>query len=656
MSTLDAILQALGGHRTADDEIMVHCCVHDDPNPSLSIKAKDGKLLVKCFAGCDQPAVVAAIKARGLWPEPTPRQDDPDGIPATWRGNRLTTKWLYRDQDNTPLGIVARYDGPDGKEIIPFFKHDGGKWASGAAPVPRPLYGLDELPGFTGDILIVEGEKAADAAQRLAANAVALTWPGGSNAVKKADWSPMRGKNVVVWPDADEPGLKAARDVAAMCRAVGAASVRVLTPPAGKPRGWDAADAVQEGWTRETFAEWLDEPEQPAAKETDPYLSGIFTAAALLGMVLPELVWAVKGLLAMGLAILAGGPKLGKSWLVTLICLGIGRGGLVLGHFTAERGKVLCLALEDSRRRLQDRIRALCQLEPDLTEGLGNVDFQTTWPRVDEGGLEKLETYIKENVSKGLKLVVLDTLAKIGPKSKPKGLNAYEADSLAMGQIKSIADKYSICVLVVTHMSKGRSSSNRDPFEAITGSSGQFGTADMAMLLTRTRGAETAKLITTGRDIDGEAYGLRWTHPGWTCTGIEHGATAPKISPERQAILQAFATHDGPLSPNMVAHAINKSPKTTSKLINSLSEDGLLICVGYGLYALAGVQSGGSSVQSGGIVRSDRSGGSGGSGGSGTSTGDDISGGSSNLGETRVEGGTSTTSTSSTGVLKEELI
>lgn len=647
---LDAILQALGGSRTSDHGIRVHCPAHKDRNPSLDIDvADDGKLLAICRSGCDQAAVIAALKARGLWPEPAPRQDSPDGIPGTWRGKPFTQKWPYRAEDNTVLGIVARYDGPDGKEIIPFFKRDGQRWASGAAPVPRPLYGLDELPGYDGDVVVVEGEKACDAAQKLVSDAVALTWPGGSNAVKKADWSPMRGKNVIVWPDADGPGLKAARDVAEACRTAGAATVRVLTPPSGKPKGWDAADAVTEGWTRETFAAWLEAPEQPSTKEPDPYLAGIFTGADLLGMVLPEIVWAVQSLLAMGLAILAGGPKLGKSWLVTLICLGVGRGGLVLGHFTAERGKVLCLSLEDSKRRLQDRIKALCQLEPELAEGLENVDFQTTWPRADEDGLEKLETYIRENVPHGLKLVVLDTLAKIGPKSKPKGLNAYEADSLAMGQIKAIADKYSICILVVTHMSKGRSSSNRDPFEAITGSSGQFGTADTAMLLTRTRGAETAKLITTGRDIDGESYGLRWTHPGWTCTGIDHGATAPKISPERQAILQAFATHDGPLSPNMVAHAINKSPKTTSKLINSLSEDGLLVCVGYGLYSLVGVQSGGSNG-------SDRSGGSGGSGGSGTSTGDVISGGSSNLCETRVEGVTSTTSTSSTSVLKEELI
>jgi hypothetical protein len=641
---LDKILQALGGRRTSENEIITHCPAHEDRNPSLSITAQADKLLVKCFAGCDQAAVMAALKSRGLWPEPSPRQDAPDGIPATWRGNPLTVRWTYRAEDNAVLGHVARYDGPDGKDIIPFFKRDGQRWISGAAPTPRPLYGLDELPGFTGGIVIVEGEKAADAAQRLLADAVALTWPGGSNAVKKADWSPMKGRNVVVWPDNDEPGLKAARDVEAMCRAAGAKSVRVLAPLQGKQRGWDAADAVSEGWTKETFAAWRAEPEQSAT--SDPYLSGIFTAAALLGMVLPELVWAVKGLLAMGLAILAGGPKLGKSWLVTLICLGVGRGGLVLGHFAAERGKVLYLALEDSKRRLQDRIRALCELEPDLTEGLENVDFQTSWPRVDEGGLEKLEAYIRENVSNGLKLVVLDTLAKIGPKSKPKGLNAYEADSLAMGQIKAIADKYSICILVVTHMSKGRASSNRDPFEAITGSSGQFGTADTAMLLTRTRGAETARLITTGRDIDGEAYGLRWTHPGWTCTGVEHSATVSKISPERQTILQTFANHDGPLSPNMVAHTINKSPKTTSKLINSLSEDGLLVCVGYGLYSLAG-------VQCGGIVRN---GGSSGSGGCGTSTGGVISGGSSNLGETRVEGVTSTTPTTSTSVLKEELI
>ena len=597
MSThLDEILQALGGHRTADDEIMVHCCAHEDPNPSLSITSKGGKLLAKCFAGCDQSSVVDALKARGLWPETVPRQDTPDGIPATWRGGRLTTKWLYRDQDNTPLGIVARYDGPGGKEIIPFFRRDGGKWASGAAPVPRPLYGLDELPRFDGDILIVEGEKAADAAQRLAANAVALTWPGGSNAVKKADWPPLRGKNVIVWPDNDEPGLKAARDVAEACRKAGAASVRVLTPPSGKPKGWDAADAVAEGWTREMLTAWLAMPEESA--KPDLYLSGIFNGAALLEMELPEVRWAVPGLLPQGLAILAGGPKLGKSWLIYSICAGMGAGCSILGQFQTPQARSLYLALEDGQRRLQDRLRALCQNDPDIRAGLSNVDFQITWPRFDdEGGLEKLEEYIVENVPLGLKLVVVDTLAKVMPKAKSKGLNAYESDSLIMGRIKSMADKHGVCILIVTHLSKLRTS--KDPFDSITGSMGQFGTADTAMLLTRKRGAPTATLQTTGRDIEGNSYSLSWSNPGWTCAGLANEDEL-SLSAERLAVLNVFKAHDEPISSGMVAAETGKSLSNTSKLIKKLVEEGFLFSSGYGLYSVQSGQcvQGGKSIQS----------------------------------------------------------
>jgi putative DNA primase/helicase len=174
---------------------------------------------------------------------------------------------------------------------------------------------------------------------------------------------------------------------------------------------------------------------------------GIFNGADLLEMDLPELVFAVVGLLPMGLAILAGGPKLGKSWLIYCICAALGAGRRVLGHFRASQAKSLYLALEDSKRRLQDRLKALCNADPAIKAGLANVDFQITWPRFDdEGGLEKLEEYIKENVPKGLKLVVVDTLAKVMPKSKSKGLNAYENDSIIMSRIKSMADKYGVCI------------------------------------------------------------------------------------------------------------------------------------------------------------------------------------------------------------------
>lgn len=588
--TLDAILQALGGQRTKENEISTHCPAHEDRTPSLSVTDQGGKLLVKCFAGCEQSAVIEALKARTLWPT-SGNGSDGNGIPQALKGKPRTGLWEYRDQNGSLLGYVARFDGGIAKsgkaekDFLPFFKRDGGKWKAGAAPVPRPLYGLHKLPGHNGLVIVCEGEKSADAAQILAPDCACLTWPGGSGAAKKADWSLMMGRNVVIWPDADEPGLKAVRDVASACRKAGAASVRTMTIPAGKNDGWDAADALAEGWDI-SEAEFGEGP----AGDVDLIQGGIFSAAELLEMDLPEIVWAIEGLLPMGLAILAGPPKMGKSWLIYAISLAIGRGGLVLGHFHAQPARVLYLALEDSKKRLQGRLRSLIQLEPELRDGLVQVDIQLDWPRVDEGGLEELEKYIQTNLARGLKLVVIDTLAKIGPKSKPKGMNAYEADSLILGRVKSLADRYGICILVVTHLTKLRPS--KDPFEAITGSMGQLGTADTALLLVRTRGSETAKFMTTGRDIDGETYGLRWINPGWTCTGVAEDSE--DLSPERQAVLQAFKDSADPMSPAMVAHALKKNPKNISKLIKNLVDDGFLISVGYGLYGLVGGGSGGS--------------------------------------------------------------
>lgn len=357
--------------------------------------------------------------------------------------------------------------------------------------------------------------------------------------------------------------------------------------------------AQAQGPERSGASDWNPDGGQTAGKKTvkddraQQCKDGIFNGADLLEMDLPEIVFAVVGLLPMGLAILAGGPKLGKSWLIYCICAALGAGRRVLGHFRASQAKSLYLALEDSKRRLQDRLKALCNTDPAIKAGLSNVDFQITWPRFDdEGGLEKLEEYIKENVPGGLKLVVVDTLAKVMPKSKSKGLNAYENDSIIMSRIKSMADKYGVCILIVTHLSKLRTS--KDPFDSITGSMGQFGTADTAMLLTRKRGAPNAILQTTGRDIEGNSYDLSWSNPGWSCIGLANEDEL-ELSPERLAILRVFKEDGGALSPNMVAQAIGKTPSNTGKLIKKLVEDGFLLSVGYGMYSLVpSVPSGGS--------------------------------------------------------------
>jgi hypothetical protein len=128
----------------------------------------------------------------------------------------FTTSWRYHDAEGRLLGFVARYDRPPNgqlaaKQVKPFVfcegPHGVREWRSKGFPEPRPLYGLDRLASMPdAPVLVVEGEKTADAAGKRFPDHVAITSPSGSKAARKADWTPLAGRHVVIWPDADDPG------------------------------------------------------------------------------------------------------------------------------------------------------------------------------------------------------------------------------------------------------------------------------------------------------------------------------------------------------------------------------------------------------------------------------------------------------------------
>ena len=136
--------------------------------------------------------------------------------------------------------IVCRFPG---KRLRPLW-WDGSQWLWKAPPAPRPLYNLAAIAAkVDAPVLIVEGEKTADAAAKLFPSAVAITWPSGCKAIDKADWAPLIGRNCTLWPDADAPGIQAMDKLSAKLLKLGAAQVRIVTPPPDVPEGWDLADA-----------------------------------------------------------------------------------------------------------------------------------------------------------------------------------------------------------------------------------------------------------------------------------------------------------------------------------------------------------------------------------------------------------------------------
>ena len=173
-----------------------------------------------------------------------------------------TATWIYRDANGTELCRILRFDFPDKrKEFCPLtlWRHATGlRWRWKGLPAPRPLYGLEGIADHPdATVIVCEGEKAVDAAAKVFPDHVAVTSPGGSQAAAKADWGPLTGRCVIIWPDNDEPGAKYALEVAAILFGLGcevalidaAALVQIDGGKRGAERridGWDAADAITE--------------------------------------------------------------------------------------------------------------------------------------------------------------------------------------------------------------------------------------------------------------------------------------------------------------------------------------------------------------------------------------------------------------------------
>ncbi len=201
-------------------QYMAICPVHNDTNPSLSIKDANGKVLIKCFsnAGCQYKDIVEALSKRGLEinssvKSPKHTTGLPPGIATTFNNKQFAAKWTWRDEHGEIIGYTVRYEGEKlkqtgkrAKDVIPYFQKKGIKWVAKAPKGERKLYNLDLISDAEEgeQIYVVEGEKKADLLVQLGLTATYSL--GGSNAAAKTDWTPLANKQVVIWADNDEAG------------------------------------------------------------------------------------------------------------------------------------------------------------------------------------------------------------------------------------------------------------------------------------------------------------------------------------------------------------------------------------------------------------------------------------------------------------------
>ena len=288
----------------------------------------------------------------------------------------------------------------------------------------------------------------------------------------------------------------------------------------------------------------------------------------------------VDELIPEGLHILAGAPKIGKSWLALWLCLCVAQ-GQALWNFATTQGEALYLSLEDSFQRIQTRLF-------DLTEDApSTLHFAIMADTLKHGLEQQIEQFLTEHPA--TRLVVIDTLQRV--RSAGSDSNLYANDYQDIGLLKKLADKRHIAILLIHHLRKLH---DDDPMNMISGSTGLSGAADSAFVLQKNaRSANAASLHCTGRDIPDRTLKLELGEDDhvWklladskTCSSASKISTLQienllsellreqtEISAPAKALLEKIdpAGSEG-WTPNSFSHQIRKS-------VDTLRQNGILV-------------------------------------------------------------------------------
>lgn len=316
----------------------------------------------------------------------------------------------------------------------------------------------------------------------------------------------------------------------------------------------------------------------PQPKRANGKAAHWISARELCGMHFDPIKYVVPGYVAEGATLLAGRPKLGKSWFCMDIALAVAAGGVCLGGIRCEQGDVLYLALEDNRRRLQSRIRRLWHLE-DMTNAAvpDRLHLATEWPRATEGGIEQIREWINEHP--GARLVIVDVLAMFKATARGRDQTLYEADYMAIKELQSLAMQTGVAVLIVHHTRK--SGVESDPFEKVSGTLGLSGAADTTLILDRDQNGCT--LYGRGRDIEEIETAVQFDK--LTCKWRALGDAADvRRTDERAAILTVLTDAIEPMSLRDIAIEARMNRNNVDRLLGKMAEAGEILKAKRGLY------------------------------------------------------------------------
>ena len=263
--------------------------------------------------------------------------------------------------------------------------------------------------------------------------------------------------------------------------------------------------------------------------ETELVLSAI-SGAKLMDLEFMPQEFVVRGLLPKGLSILGGAPKIGKSWLMLELALRVAKGEPMWGMET-KQGTVLYYCLEDTLKRIQQRLYCITENGPD------NLLFETATGTLATNLEEEILLYIKKHPD--MSLIIIDTFQMIrGNKGDP----SYGSDYDDIQKLKRISDSQNVAILLVHHL---RKMGDRDPVNKLSGTTGISGAVDCVFILDKAaRLEDVATLTCTGRDIQQRELELRFdqTNCVWNKISDNVEDETKKLPPEMIAFVD-FIKH-----------------------------------------------------------------------------------------------------------------
>ncbi len=311
-------------------------------------------------------------------------------------------------------------------------------------------------------MLLVEGEKTAEVAREIVPGFVVTTWPHGGKSTGKMDWTPLEGRNVTCWPDADADGkgIKTMEKAAEKIAAAGAKLVAIVKLPEGLPDTWDLANPLPDGWTSDTVMELIE-----AVQPVTPAALTIIFSTDWHGAVVPERKWVVDKLLPhSNVTMLSGDGGLGKSQLALQLLINAALSRHWLGYPTlaCKTLGVFCEDDEDELHRrtfwtCQDLGVELCDLQNlALINRVGLDSIMVQFDAQERGHPTPFFNQVLEQAQEfGARLVVLDSLHDIfagNENSRPQARHFVNA-------LRRIAIAIDGAVLITAHPSlSGRSS------------------------------------------------------------------------------------------------------------------------------------------------------------------------------------------------------